>query len=80
MKEEKELRSYIRTEALIDDYKDEYINVRREMYRLITALVRAVREECAKVAEGEMQKGSNLAILTHNTSCSQVAAAIRGKK
>jgi len=39
------VRKYIREEALIDDYPDEYINVRKETYRLITALVRAIERD-----------------------------------
>jgi hypothetical protein len=72
LKEERELRKYLR-ESVTDDYPDEFINIRREWGKLITLLVRAVREDCAKVAEE----------IKHEYGCAapdKIAAAIRGKK
>jgi len=44
LKEEKELRKYLR-ESVSDDYPNEWKDVRKEWERHITALVKAVRED-----------------------------------
>jgi len=49
LKEEKELRRCVRQTNLIDDKHGDAIN--RMNSRLITALVRAVREDCANMVE-----------------------------
>ena len=71
LKEEKELRDWA---------NDGTIQRRRKIGEAITALVRAVREDCAKVAEfercGILPEDSKRDIIVR----AGIAAAIRGRK
>ena len=44
LKEERELRNYLR-DSINDDYPNEFDEIRKEWGRLISALVRAVRQQ-----------------------------------
>ena len=79
MKEEKILREFV-IPKIVDMYNKNY---GKETSRLISALVRAVREEDAKLAEdlsGKMNMGSIANAGAYNIACKEIAAAIRGKK
>ena len=64
LKEEKELRNYIACEPDIES------RCQRGLYRLITALVKAVREDCARAAHDQY--------CTPDSIC--CCDAIRGRK
>jgi hypothetical protein len=70
LKEERQLREYLRAAVRYKCHFTPATN--REMYALTTALVRAVREDCAKVAE------EYAAECTDDSHA--IAAAIRGRK
>ena len=74
-KEEKELRRWIR-DASVSLHSD-----RPEGYALVRALVRSVREECAKVVEREQPKRADIECFVDKWALiAHLAAAIRGGK
>ena len=78
-KEERELRKWIKDWLYKTSHPDDHAE--REPLRLVRNLVRAVREDCAKVADEHAVKfdygptGSGLGI----NASKQIAAAIRAK-
>ena len=66
LKEEKELRNFFKGDPFHYCTKES----NKTINNLITALVRAVREDCARVAESD----------PHWVGRKHIAAAIRGKK
>jgi len=76
LKEEKALRKDIREDMKIQSSTEKWLLKR------ITALVRAVREDCAKVAEQgqcNIQEWSE-EVLFEGNAYEEIAAAIRGKR
>lgn len=72
MKEEEELRE------IYSSFVPKFMKVK--LADRITALVRAVREDCARVAENEMYSPSDIRSDKYNAGCDRAAAAIRGKR
>jgi len=77
LKEEKELRKCVRQTNLVDGKHGDAIN--RMNSRLIRALVRAVREDCARLAEDCMKHNKQYKDV-HGFVCEYIAAAIRGRR
>ena len=77
LKAEKALRECVRQTNLIDDKHGDAIN--RMNSKLISVLVKAVREDCAKVAEGFRYEYDNTEVRGAD-ACRTIAAAIRGNK
>jgi len=73
LKEEKELRNYIHDGIAFAHYNW----IPKHINRLITALVRAVREDCAKIAEETLRP---MCSKHDDDAPRQVAAAIRSRK
>jgi len=75
LKEEKELRGWVRASCRSEKIRDYHV------LKLITALIRAVREDCAKVAEGEpLPADPDTDIVAIERMRAEIAAAIRGRK
>ena len=76
LKEEKELREFIAPLGVGGDTFRQ-----RKYYRgyckLITALVAAVREDCARIGDDASYGSPNM---NYKSGCAYVAAAIRGRK
>ena len=78
LKEEKELRKFYSVA-----YPSEAAEIKRDFKQMLTALIRAVREDCAEVAEAHKEKYSSnelfvTAVIVSLTD--DIAAAIRGRK
>jgi len=76
--EEKELRAYMREVFPVDKVYSPSDTDYKDSLRLITALVRAVREDDAKAAEECKVRFSGR--INNRVHVDEVAAAIRGKK
>ena len=74
LKEEKGLRKFYSVA-----YPSEAAEIKRDFKQMLTALIRAVREDCAKVAEETSEK-ENLRRAGFGCSIEKIAAAIRGRK
>ena len=72
MLKEEEYRHYIRN--AFDILPQE----KPKLLRLTTALIRAVQEDCAKVAESKIYSTSDVRSDKYNDICCEIAAAIRG--